>query len=44
MELLAIVWAVTHYQNYLFEAPFKIVIDQKGLFLSLSEKKLLKFV
>ena len=31
LELLAVVWAVTHYQNYLLRAPFKIATNHKAL-------------
>ena len=37
MELSAVVWAMTHYKNYLFGAPFKIVTDHKALLSCLSE-------
>ena len=29
---------MTHYQNYIFGAPFKIVMDQKALLSCFSEK------
>ena len=37
--MLAVVWAVTHYQINLFGAPFKIITDHKTLLSCLSEEK-----
>ena len=39
LEMLAVVWAVTHYQSNLFGAPFKIITDHEALLSCLSEEK-----
>ena len=39
LELLVVVLVVTHYQNYLFGAPFKIITDHKALLSCHSEEK-----
>ena len=39
MEVIAVVWGVTHYRNCLFGAPFKISTGHKALLVCLSEEK-----
>ena len=38
VELLAVIWAVTHYRKYSIRDPFKIVTDHKALLSCLSEE------
>ena len=42
VELLAVVWPVTHYQNYLFGAPLKTIKQKKHCSLVYLNKKVPK--
>ena len=38
VEILAVIWSVTHYRKYSIRDPFKIVTDHKALLSCLSEE------